>query len=216
MLQIIAMLGAGSAAMTSRVQCKGTHVLCSSAICTISPEDASKAVCSCWKRNDSHTVSIAEILNDTIKEATQQQCKNGCAVNEAPICKAIGQQSTFAGRATAAGMVSTFSWAGRCDAVRGHNQTACPASPWAACMTAPCWAEGGSVKCECPLFNSSWADFGPATTKDGRHCQGVVSTVPADFDMSIMPGSEYALEACAALPPAARKGPGSSVGGRRQ
>jgi hypothetical protein len=67
-------------------------------------------------------------------------------------------------------------------------------------MTAPCWftnraGDSAAIECECPVLNSSWSDFG-AATKGGQHCQGVVSTVPGDFDMRIIPGGEYALDAC--------------------
>ena len=128
--------------------------------------------------------------------------KGYCDVGEAPVCKSISEGGWFDGKHTAPAMVSTFSWSGWCDVTRGHRAVACPPSPWAACMTAPCRLEGGSVRCDCPVFNSSWIDFGPGESARGERCSGMVSTVPAGFHMSVMPGAEYALDACEALGPA--------------
>ena len=120
-----------------------------------------------------------------------------CERNAAPVCDAIKSGAVFGGRcvlqyrfhffkgdsrvlkgfrllllfknrATAPGMVSTFSWAGWCE-VNGFydvdHPRICPASPWAACMTAPCWKQNGEdqdddvaaerVLCECPVHNST-------------------------------------------------------------
>ena len=199
---LLALVAAGATPQT-RVLCRGDHALCSSAQCSTLPDG--RARCMCYLHNDTFAVSVGEILSATIQAATARQCTTSapCATNAAPVCLAIAAGAVFDGQFAAPGLVSTFSWTGWCDATRGHKPAACPPSPWAACMTAPCErlsATGAEVECWCPVRNSSWEDFGPAHAS-GRRCQGVVSTVPAGFDMRVMPGAEYALAACAQMDP---------------
>ena len=182
-----------------RVECSGAHVLCSNAPCVI--EDATTATCECKRVSGMHAVSLDEITNASLAAATAAQCTTDapCAVDAAPVCRAIADGAVFGGRQTAPGLVSDFSWDGWCPEAPTYDPAkpvACAPSPWAACMTAPCWADGDATRCQCTRENSSWLDF----TGGGR-CKGgkVWSTVPGDFDMRVIPGAEYVLGACKAI-----------------
>ena len=185
----------------ARVLCTGVHVLCSLAGCELASDDT--ATCACVVVNDTYAVAVAEIANASLARATSEACTDDapCDTDAAPVCAAIRDGGVFGGRTTAPGMVSTFSWGGWCAATEFDPEAPrlCPASPWAGCMTSPCWDEragettagvGSAVQCECPWQNSSWIDF------SGDGCDAIVSTVPADFDMRVMPGAEYVLGAC--------------------
>eukprot|EP00746_Dinoflagellata_sp_MGD_P008295 gnl/MRDRNA2_/MRDRNA2_116588_c0_seq1.p1 gnl/MRDRNA2_/MRDRNA2_116588_c0~~gnl/MRDRNA2_/MRDRNA2_116588_c0_seq1.p1 ORF type:complete len:227 (-),score=31.79 gnl/MRDRNA2_/MRDRNA2_116588_c0_seq1:175-855(-) len=194
---VVSFAGIALATPQARVECSGAHVLCSMAECSIQHDKDNTALCSCLQRNSTYVVAVNQLRNSTIAQQTAKRCteETPCAVGEAPVCNAISEGSVFGGQPTAPGMVSTFSWGGWCD-VASYNPdapTVCPQSPWAACMTAPCWqdAEDG-VTCQCTWANSSWLDI------RGDRCNSkiVVSTVPGSFDMRIMPGSQYVLPAC--------------------
>lgn len=197
LLAMLAMTSASDNTPQARVLCTGVHVLCSLASCELASDES--ATCSCVVVNDTYAVAVSEIANDTLARATSEACTDEapCATDAAPVCAAIQDGGVFGGRATAPGMVSTFSWGGWCAATKydPERPSLCPASPWAGCMTSPCWEEQagettGAVRCECPWQNSSWIDL------SGDGCDAIVSTVPADFDMRVMPGAEYVLGAC--------------------
>ena len=177
-----------------RVLCAGPHVLCSLASCTL--DGPSIAWCDCIKTNGTHVVSLAEIRNASVQAATASRCTQAtpCATNEAPVCTAMASSgAVFGDEEVLPNMVSTFSWEGWCQATVG-SPAVCSASPWAACMTAPCTdAPDGGARCKCTWENSSWLDF---SSSDGRECTHVKSSVPGSFSMRVMPGAEYVLGAC--------------------
>lgn len=180
------------------MECSGAHVLCSMAECSIEHDKGNTAICSCLQQNSTHTVAVDQIRNATIARQTAKRCtaETPCAVDDAPVCRAMAEGSVFGGQHTAPGMVSSFSWGGWCEVAASYKPdapTVCPTSPWAACMSAPCWhAPGGGVSCKCTWANSSWLDI------RGDRCGSntVVSSVPGSFDMRILPGSQYVLPAC--------------------
>lgn len=74
-------------------------------------------------------------------------------------------------------------------------------------MTAPCnlsSADGSHATCRCPVVDSPYQDMpGP------EQCTHTISSIPADFDMHLMPGAEYVIDAdCAKLPGASAPGSG--------
>ena len=173
-----------------RVLCSGLHALCSLASCALTGD------CACVMANGTHVVALAEIRNAGIQAATAARCTSAtpCALNEAPVCSAVASGATFGDQPTEPGMVSTFSWDGWCDAAAAIHAV-CPASPWAACMTAPCTRDGDLVSCRCTMSNSSWLDL------TGAGCARVASSVPSDFDLRVLPGADYVLGACAEVWP---------------
>ena len=170
----------------TRVSCAGLHTLCSLASCELAG-----AVASCSLQvvvNSTFVVSLAEIRNTSIAASTAQICTEArpCGLDQAPVCTVIADGAVFGGLHTQPGMVSAFSWDGWCAATTS-TPTVCPASPWAACMTVPCTQQGGGhASCFCTWQNSSWLDF------TGHGCDQVVSSVPSEIDMRIMPGAECA------------------------
>ena len=178
---------------TARVVCDGKHVVCTMAACTIDAHD--RAACRCWIVNGTNVVSTDEIQNATVRKATQARCTDAtpCGVDEAPVCEAVHE---------ARGMVSTFSWTDWCRRAAPTPVSPCPSSPWAACMTAPCTADAGGdpgvASCACRVVNSAWLPLGGGACAQpaGR----AISTVPAGFDMRVIPGAAWVLDACGLLP----------------
>eukprot|EP00747_Dinoflagellata_sp_TGD_P184752 gnl/TRDRNA2_/TRDRNA2_40671_c0_seq2.p1 gnl/TRDRNA2_/TRDRNA2_40671_c0~~gnl/TRDRNA2_/TRDRNA2_40671_c0_seq2.p1 ORF type:complete len:224 (-),score=20.35 gnl/TRDRNA2_/TRDRNA2_40671_c0_seq2:6-677(-) len=201
-ISVMALVPTTTAEPQARVQCHGPHALCTMASCSEASHDpitlTATMTCDCWFVNSTFAVSQDEILNSSVQSATRSSCTTAhpCQVNEAPVCSAIAEGSVFLGQRTAPGLVSAFSWEGWCSRVQHHTAKVCSASPWAACMTAPCsrHSESGKVSCTCPVTESQWIDF------DGGGCSRYISTVPAGFDMRVIPGSEFALQACGDLP----------------
>ncbi|MCM2351767.1 MAG: hypothetical protein NDI69_17250 [Bacteriovoracaceae bacterium] len=71
------------------VVCTGWHALCSaSPDCKMNGE---KTDCDCMRVNESHIVATGEIQDPLIKRLTLARCtkKHPCAVDQAPVCKAI-------------------------------------------------------------------------------------------------------------------------------
>ena len=130
-----------------------------------------------------------------MQDETKARCTTAspCATDAAPVCHAVAAGGVLAGRSAAPGMVSTFSWSGWCQLnsfYEADHPHICASSPWAACMTAPCWRQGEQVLCECPVKQSTWIDI------SGTGCDQLVSSIPGGFDMRVIPGAQYALPAC--------------------
>jgi hypothetical protein len=191
-----------AAAQTSQPQpfvvCTGQHALCSFADhCQLS-SDGKTANCDCWDVNDTYIVRTSAILDPNAKQATLAACTTAhpCNTDQAPVCQSIANNQ-FAVNGVTPARVSAFSYVDFCGKFK---PVTCDSGPWASCMTAPCEPNrkdpNKPLTCTCPVAN------GPFLGLQGHCAQPtgtVMSTVPASFNFSLLPGSAFVLESCLAL-----------------
>jgi hypothetical protein len=180
------------------VVCTGQHALCSFAThCELSA-DGTHASCNCWDVNDTFIVNTAAILDASAKQATLAACTDAhpCATNEAPVCTAIASHQ-FMVNGVSPARVSAFSYVDFC---KRFNPVSCSAGPWASCMTAACDVTNKDpnkpLTCSCPVIKSPFIGV-QGSCEQPRNT--VMSTIPATFNFSALPGSAFVLEACQAL-----------------
>jgi hypothetical protein len=180
------------------VVCTGQHALCSFAThCELSA-DGTHAKCDCWDVNDTYIIRTAAILDPDAKQATLAACTNAhpCATDQAPVCQRIANNQ-FVVDGVQPARVSAFSYTDFCGKFK---PVSCDAGPWASCMTAPCEPNlkdpNKPLTCNCPVAN------GPFLGLQGYCAQPtgtVMSTIPANFNFSALPGSAFVTEACQLL-----------------
>ncbi len=101
-------------------------------------------------------VDINSILNHQVYEDTIATCgMDGSlcgTINSAPVCEKVNQGTLIPGTK----LYSTFSF--DCVPTNGIGQTSCSQSPYAGCMTAPCFktSQTGILKCSCPVFDGPY------------------------------------------------------------
>lgn len=180
------------------VVCRGIHALCSFADhCELS-EDGQSAACDCWVVEDDFIVVTDAILDPTAKSATQKECTSSqpCGTDQAPVCTKI-EDGTYTVDGVTVWRVSAFSYTDFC---RRWQPVDCDSGPWASCMAAACQQGDNPQRpalCTCPV------DTSPFTGPSGSCEQPpgmVMSTVASDFDLSVLPGSQWAKEPCQHLP----------------
>jgi hypothetical protein len=124
--------------------------------CTLT-SDGHYANCQCFDiPYGVYFVDINAILNHSVYENTIAQCGTDgslCGtINSAPVCQAVNQGNLIPGTK----LYSTFSL--DCIPTNGIGQTNCSRSPYAGCMTAPCFptSQSGIVQCSCPVFDGPY------------------------------------------------------------
>ncbi|MHB8383289.1 MAG: hypothetical protein ACYDC3_13240, partial [Candidatus Binataceae bacterium] len=124
--------------------------------CTLTA-DGKYANCNCYEiPYGIYFVDINAILNRSVYQDTVAKCGidgSLCAqMNSAPVCQSVNKGTLIPG----AKVYSTFSF--DCVPTDGIGQTNCTTSPYAGCMTAPCFKTGQPQidSCSCPVFNGPY------------------------------------------------------------
>ena len=119
--------------------------------------DGTFANCKCFEiAYGKYFVDINAILDLNVYLETVDVCGSdgsGCQdTNSAPVCASINSGNFIPGSDT----VSVFSF--DCVPEEGIGDTNCPQSPYAGCMTAPCFRTGeeGIVECTCPTYDGPY------------------------------------------------------------
>lgn len=194
------------------VVCTGWHALCSSSPdCKMNGE---KADCDCMRVNEPHIVATGEIQDPLVKRLTLARCtkKHPCAVDQAPVCKAI-KYGSYKVDHVKYKWVSTYSYRGWCD-ILAQKFVACDQSSpgysgdlnWAICDAAPCTEKSNPsdpnrpLSCQCRVESTPFVGIGNCTGVNG----GIMSSFPVelwDFKNNTypfaMPGYEFVKGACA-------------------
>lgn len=196
------------------VICTGWHALCSdSTDCKVSGD---KAICDCFRVNETHLVEVSEIQDLDVKRQTAAKCteEHPCALDEAPVCQTI-KDGQYEVDNVDYEFVSTYSYRGWCsllDRFRACDQHASGYSGdlyWAICDAAPCTTNetpsnpSKPLSCQCRVENTPFVGTNGSCTGDNG---GIMSSFPLsawDFEKNTytlpVPGYEYVAGACAPL-----------------
>ena len=206
------------------VVCTGWHALCTAS--TDCAMEGDKAYCDCLRVNEAHIVATSEIQDSAAKRLTALQCthEHPCAVDQAPVCKAI-RYGQYKVDHVKYDWVSTYSYRGWCGLLQRGMKACDPGakgyagdSYWAICDAAPCSEiEHPSdperpLSCQCRVVKDEpfVGTDGSCTGEEG----GIMSSMPLwawDFQHNTypfpMPGYEYVRGACAPVESDPFKGP---------
>lgn len=198
------------------VVCTGWHALCTASTdCQMNNINAN---CDCWRVKETNIVETTAIRDIPVQRLTWAQCTIGrpCAVDQAPICKAI-KSGEYTVNNVKYEWVSTYSYRGWCSLLQRNLKACYPGAPgytgdrnWAACDAAPCTEirnpsnPDRPLSCQCQVVEDK-----PFVGTNGS-CRGdnggIISSMPAwiwDFQNNTyripMPGYEYVKGACAPL-----------------
>lgn len=211
-MNLEAQANAGTHVPEDFVVCTGWHALCSSAPdCKMNGE---KANCDCARVNETHIVATNEIQDLLAKRLTLARCTtiHPCAVDEAPVCKAI-KSGRYQVNHVKYKFISTYSYRGWCDILKQKFIKCDPQEPgysgdqyWALCDAAPCREKinptnpNKPLSCQCRVNSEAFVGIGSCTGKNG----GIMSSFPVwawNFQKNNypfhMPGYEFVESACA-------------------
>ncbi len=197
------------------VVCTGWH-----ALCTASPDcrqAGGDAYCDCMRVNETHIVMTGEIQDPVVKRLTDAQCtdKHPCAVDEAPICKAI-QHGQYRVDDVRYDWVSTYSYRGWCTIITPKPKACDPAAPgyvgdryWAICDAAPCTENPDPsdperpLTCQCRVTGGAFVGVNDTCTGTNGGIMSSMAMSLWDFQNDTypfpMPGYQYVRGACAPL-----------------
>ena len=217
-----AALSSGTGAQASRTPVPQDFVVCTGwhALCSASPDcrmNGGKADCACMRVNETHIVATSEIQDVKAKRLTAAKCtrEHPCAVDEAPVCKAIADGQYEVDKVKY-DWVSTYSYRGWCrllDIKMAACDTRAPGyqgdSLWAVCDAAPCTENPDPfdperpLTCRCPVRKTPFIGTNGTCVGDRG---GIMSSFPVemwDFEKNTypftMPGYEFVQGACAPL-----------------